>query len=1010
MDRSAKADGPYKGRTSDSRGLRDGGHTRCNKIPSRQSNVGTKGNRSAKADGNQNTKNIKAENLNIWYTNADSLPNKMEELKTRISASKNKPNIIIVTEAKPKNQRYNLMIPEISIAGYNISQINVDKKQGRGIIIYTETQISVNEITPKIIADEYLGIDLKLKNNTKMLISAIYRSPNSSEENNKKILELINEIDDSKYDHKIIVGDFNLPKIDWNSDGGETGYEKEFKDCTKNCYLHQHIQNPTRARGTNQPSLIDLVLTNDPECLKEVRYESPLGKSDHAVLVLDTNLITKADEKRKPKRYIYIRGDYESMKEELNKEWEETFKGMNTQDKWDRFSELLNDCMKKHIPKGGNNNKSNKNKFLDPKLLTKIKKKNRMWHRYVETKEFRKYKEFTKLRNQVRNETRKNKIINEKKVAEEAKTNPKLFWAYVSNKTKSRSGISDLEYTEDGKKKLTQNDKEKSEVLSDFFTSVFTDEPPGDIPELDTPKAKSEINSIKITVEIVEKKLKNLNPNKSPGLDELHPKLLKETTQQIKTPLYEIFKTSLEEGKIPKQWKLGNISAIYKKGKKNQPGNYRPVSLTSVPCKLLESIVRDQIMKYMTDNNLFSNKQYGFISGRSTTLQLLVVLEEWTEIMDRGGTVGAVYMDFMKAFDTVPHKRLIKKLEHYGIKGRVVRWIEDFLNDRSQRVNVGEAHSEWRPVTSGIPQGSVLGPLLFAIYINDLPNDLETNVYMFADDTKIYNEIGDNGDVERMQRDLDRLDRWSQKWLLKFHPDKCKILTACNQTGGSINLHLYDERKCRVPLAQCEEEKDIGVTIDNKLRFSKHLNEKVTKANQIMGLIRRTFDYMDEKIFTQLFKTLVRPIVEYANSVWAPYRLEDIRSVESVQRQATKKIKGMKDMSYEERLRKLGLPTLYFRRLRGDMIETFKIMRGIYDREACPKLVRDPNTKGTRGHPYKLAKIRANTDMRKNFFTIRVMEAWNGLPAEVVEAETTNAFKNGLDRVWTNHPDRFTPK
>eukprot|EP00918_Siedleckia_nematoides_P047891 GHVU01104904.1.p1 GENE.GHVU01104904.1~~GHVU01104904.1.p1 ORF type:complete len:259 (+),score=26.37 GHVU01104904.1:1627-2403(+) len=257
---------------------------------------------------------------------------------------------------------------------------------------------------------------------------------------------------------------------------------------------------------------------------------------------------------------------------------------------------------------------------------------------------------------------------------------------------------------------------------------------------------------------MVEKKLKNLNTNKSPGLDEIHCRTLKELAETMKVPLSNIYRKSLQEGKVPQQWKAANIAAIFKKGKKKQPNNYRPVSLTSVPCKIMESIIRDHIIEYMKNNKLFSPKQFGFMEGRSTTLQLLVTLEEWTKTLDEGGSVGAVYMDFMKAFDTVPHKRLLGKLEHYGIRGDILNWIEDFLTGRKQKVTVGNEQSEWRPVTSGIPQGSVLGPLLFVVYINDLPWDLETNVLMFADDTKLYSRVTGEEDVAALQRDLDRLD------------------------------------------------------------------------------------------------------------------------------------------------------------------------------------------------------------------------------------------------------------
>ena len=231
-----------------------------------------------------------------------------------------------------------------------------------------------------------------------------------------------------------------------------------------------------------------------------------------------------------------------------------------------------------------------------------------------------------------------------------------------------------------------------------------------------------------------------LKISKAPGPDQLHPRLLKELSEEISLPLEIIFNQSLKQGCLPKIWKVGEISAIFKKGNRRVAGNYRPVSLTSIICKTLKSIVRENIIQHMRDNNLFSKHQYGFIGRRSTTLQLFYILDEWTEILDDGGTVDVVYMDFMKAFDKVPHEHLLAKLSAYGIGGDVLTWIRSFLLNRKQRVRVGEATSEWKEVTSGIPQGSVLGPILFVMYINDMPESLKNNstVKMFADDSKLY--------------------------------------------------------------------------------------------------------------------------------------------------------------------------------------------------------------------------------------------------------------------------------
>ena len=333
-------------------------------------------------------------------------------------------------------------------------------------------------------------------------------------------------------------------------------------------------------------------------------------------------------------------------------------------------------------------------------MIRKIKKKHRAWQRYLETRSGQKFVEYRRLSNQVKNLTTKAKKDLEKNIARESKVIPKKFWNYVSRKTKVKQGIPDLVYEDEDNNEKSTTDKKKAEILSSFFNSVFTHEDLQDMPTPEKRTFKNWLKTIKISREKIKKKLLQLKISKSRGPDELHPRLLKELTDEISVPLETIFIQSLKEGKTPKEWKTGEISAIFKKGKRRQAGNYRPVSLTSVVCKLMESLIREEIIRHMRINRLFSPLQYGFIDRRSTTLQLLYVLDEWTEIIDSGGTIDAVYMDFMKAFDKVPHVRLLKKLESYGIGDDLLKWISSFLTGQKQRVRVGSATSEWTAVTS----------------------------------------------------------------------------------------------------------------------------------------------------------------------------------------------------------------------------------------------------------------------------------------------------------------------
>ena len=343
-------------------------------------------------------------------------------------------------------------------------------------------------------------------------------------------------------------------------------------------------------------------------------------------------------------------------------------------------------------------------------------------------------------------------------------------------------------------------------------------------------------------------------------------------------------------------------------------------------------------------------------------------------------------------------------------------------------MNVNNVPSEPKQVTSGVPQGSVIGPSLFVSFINDypecladliagvrtlplnvrdLPMSTQTYMALFADDTKVYRVIKSIADRLLLQHDLRCMDEWSHQSLLKLQPPKCKAMTVSNR-GEAENAHTYTLEGHA--MERTKEEKDIGVTVDNKLTFDTHIANQVNKANKVMGIIRRSYTHLDAYNFKLLFKALVRPHLEYAHAVWNPHLRRHIDALENVQRRATRQIPGFAHLSYPQRLQRLNLPTLAFRRLRGDVIEAFKILSGHYDEAASSGLLTLSRVTHTRGHPRKLAMGRtARTNKRLNFFTQRVVRPWNSLPGYIACAPTMYCFENRLDRHWAYHPLRWDP-
>ena len=408
---------------------------------------------------------------------------------------------------------------------------------------------------------------------------------------------------------------------------------------------------------------------------------------------------------------------------------------------------------------------------------------------------------------------------------------------------------------------------------------------------------------------------------------------------------------------------------------------------------MMESIIRDHIVSYMTTNKLFADEQHGFVPKRDCMSNLLIAMEEWTAAIEIGKDIDVIYTDFAKAFDSVPHKRLLIKLKSIGVVDKVLQWIKAFLNGRKHRVCVEGKFSDWVHVKSGIPQGSVLGPTLFVIFINDLPNTVNNCCKLFADDAKLYRATTTGDNEASLQGDINNLLEWSTVWQLPFNIKKCKSM----HIGKDKTPHLYHMNE--YTLDNVNEEKDLGVMIDSKLKFHTHTSSAIKKANSILGLIKRSFTAIDEKTLPILYTSMVRPHLEYGNIIWGPHFKGDTIAIEKVQRRATKLVPNLKHRPYKSRLEALNLPSLAYRRKRGDMITCYKIMT---DKVNINKdIFFTLNQNNTRGHIFKFRKTqRATKQARCHSFSIRTINDWNSLQGKVVQAQTTNTFKNLLDKQW----------
>jgi len=947
------------------------------------------------------------------YTNADGLLNKRNDLQQIICSSKACPDIIVITEIKPKNLKGEIFQSEFNMKGYQIFCSGLECTTKRGLLIYVKESISASLVEIPSGFKECIFVKLQLSNKKRLLIGNIYRSPSSSVENDGYLFDLFKYLVVAFHIPIILVGDFNFRGIRWDLDDigfeGLSQSEFGFIRSIRENLLIQLVDKPTRQRGKDNPNILDLVITNEP-IISNIEHFSPLGMSDHSILRIDCSLEYQVDT-RSP-RFQFHKGDYISLSKYLMRDWDEELCSKDEDilclgdaaDRWSCFRDIVTKGMTQFIPKSevmGMTSKKKKYPF-NKSIHLLIKKKHRLWNRWLESRDEAVYLRYKSMRNRVKMELR---VLDRKEqdgIAASCKQSPSKFWRFIKNKSRSSSSIGDLKWVDgSGIYQLAETDYDKAVALEGFFSSVYTVEDSLDFEPLILAQVQT-MNKLDISKKVIYDKLSNLKIDKSPGMDMLHPRLLFEVRDAIVHPLWVIFNESLSKASIPRDWKIAEVIALHKKGSRAERGNYRPVSLTCICCKLLESIIRDNIMNHIITNGLLSKYQYGFAKGRSTMLQLLHIMDKWTGYLEKGGQIDVVFTDFEKAFDKVPHKRLISKLRAYGIHPELVLWIEEFLKNRKYRVRVNSQYSEWGDVTSGIPQGSVLGPLLFVLYINDLPNFVgsESNVYLFADDAKLFRHISDISDNMKLQTSVDSVKAWSDRWMLKLNYNKCKVVSFGRRTSNDFRYSISDGQES-FTLARDVKINDLGIILDGRLSFSDHVQCKVNKCFSLLGLLKRNFKNISTTGFVLLYKSMIRSQLDYCNSVWSPYRKADVEELEKVQKKATKCIPGLKGFSYIQRLQKCALTTLKFRRIRGDMIEVFKILTGKYDFTASPKFLVCDSSR-TRGNQMKILNERAKFDLRKFSFTNRVTNIWNSLPNHIVLSESTNQFKNRLDTFWSN--------
>ena len=907
--------------------------------------------------------------LKVLLFNARSIRNKFLEFQALVATED--PHLVGITESWIRTSVRDLE-GEFAIPGYQMFHKDRKEKEGGGVLLYVKN--TINTTICSITSDhEVLCVDLQVGTSGYRAL-LVYRPPSQLLEKDKELYQLLNQLVEGRV--SIVMGDFNC-HVDWKTKEtcGENALLVEF---VNDGFLTQWVREPTR--GTN---ILDLVLTSEDDIIDKLEVGEEFGGSDHRLIrfTLRLPLLEVATSKNRD-ALDFRRANFAGLRDGVANMVLDA--GENVEDSWMEFKNSFMSLQHRFIPLRCRGRRSLQPKWFNQEIGNKLREKRTAYRRAKITGDFEHHRRLTR---KVKSNIRAAKRAEEIRVARLCKENPKEFFSYVNSRKPIRRKIGPL-VNEYGTLQLS--DVETANILNGYFSSVFTKEN-GLSPEPSDNHEGTKLEMMNFNAEDVSKKIDKLNKYKSPGPDGFLPRVLKEVRNEVSPFLAKIFNTSMRTRCVPSDWREAEVTPIFKKGDPSQPSNHRPISLTSIVGKLMEGIMVDTIIDHLETNGLLRNSQHGFRRHRSCLTNLLEFFHFVFSEQDRDKAVDVIYLDFQKAFDKVPHRRLLRKVRAHGIDGAVADWIENWLKDRRQRVVVNGQSSEWVPVTSGVPQGSVLGPLLFIIYVNDMDDGIISKISKFADDTKLGINVAKEGNIQNLQEDLRRIGEWSDRWQMPFNVDKCKVMHIGHrnpQTEYSLQGRL---------LESTVTEKDLGVVISSDLKFSKQCIEAEKKAQRMLGYIKRQFGYRNREIVLTLYNSLVRPHLEYAVQFWSPTLRKDIARLERVQARATKLIPSLRHKRYEDRLKELDLFSLETRRLRGQLIELFKILKGFdnvdYGNMFCLK-------EGiTRNNGLKLELRRFHRDLCGNFFTYSICDKWNSLPMEVVNSESVESFKTRLDKV-----------
>ena len=963
---------------------------------------------------NTKTKNITTKilsNFRIIEANVNSLKGKKEELKVMLE--RDKPDCVVLVETKLDESFSNSEFFDLD--KWNIV-IREDRNiYGGGLIIavlrkYVASPVKIEYDNPDEHPELY-WIKLHSFNNRKpVYICGFYRSQRDARSKNtiNCLKESLQKLPGKKgQQHVVITGDANL-HIDWEVNQPQTNsftkiLDEQMLNICDQFNLTQEVNFPTRLKNT-----LDLLLSSDPSKVTKVQPGPPFA--DHDCVIADFDLCLKKKPKSQHMIYKWNKADSDGLcnyvTEHLSKH---SFTNDDNIDKnWNIFKDILIEARDKFVPHRLSTTRHNL-PWYTQNLRRIGNKKQRLFNKARKSnlkEDIKAFKLYRSEYKRILKNAQRDYYLDflEPKLDQ----NGKFLFNYIKKMKKDSTGIEALNFNN----KITTNTDDKVEALAQQYESVFVKENLENIPAI-LPSPYPDMEDFEITENGVLTQLEGLNIHKSTGPDGLSPQLLKMLAPVISPTLTKIYKQSLSTAKSPLDWKIQFISPILKPGKnKVEPSSYRPVSLTSICSKILEHIMYSQTMKHLEKYKILSNLQHGYRNGCSTETQLLKVIDLFAKGLENNKQTDAISLDFSRAFDTVPHNRLLLKMDYYGIR-KILPWINDFLSDRKQCVMIDGVKSRFVSVISGLPQGTVLAALLFLIFINDLPASVTKSFTgVFCDDTLIAKEISQKSDSLELQNDLNNIFEWTKIWGMKFNTVKCVQMTVSKKRKQFQNNYYLDKEI----LKKKETIKYLGVTIDNKLTFKQHIEDKSKKATTILNMLKRNLYFAPKSVKSKAYTACAQPILEYASTCWSPTSKKLNNQLEMVQHNAAKFVSNSypkkgdyANFSITKLLNELNWESLEERRQNARLSMAYKILNGqvILEKSMMPK---SQNQRPFRqcngakvGSANQLAEPQSRLDVVGSTFFFATPKLWNNcITPSQANAPSVDAFKAQLKRGITS--------